>query len=104
MPLGVASISWSTSPPKRAQAQSGPQERIFDGTTRCCVDRLHRQRIHENVRRSTFKLIKHRAQRLQVHIKRSLKPDRIRRVVALGSFAAGGNKASMLIAGQLSEI
>ena len=34
MPLSVASISWRTSSPKRAQAQSGPQKRIFDGTTR----------------------------------------------------------------------
>jgi len=41
----------------------------------CCADRLHRQRIHKYVRRSAFKLIQHRAQRLQVHIKRGLQPD-----------------------------
>ena len=104
MSSAVVNVSRRTSSPKRAQAQSGPQERIFDGTPRCCVDRLDRQRIHENVRRSAFKLIQHRAQRLQVHVKRSLNPDRIRCVVTLGSFAAGGNKAGILIAGQLPEI
>jgi hypothetical protein len=104
MPLSVASISWRTSSPKRAQAQSGPQKRIFDGTTRRGVDRLNRQGIHKDVGRSAFKLIQHRAQRLQIHVKRSLNPDRIRCVVALGSFAAGGNKAGILIAGQLPEI
>ena len=104
MSPAIVNVSRRTSPPKRAQAQSGPQKWIFDGTPRCCVDRLDRQRVHENVWRSAFKLIQHRTQRLQVHVKRSLNPDRIRCVVALGSFAAGGNKARIFVAGQLPEI
>ena len=100
----VVNVSRRTSPPKRAQAQSGSQKWTFDGTPRCCVDRLDRQRVHENIRRSAFELIQHRSQRLQVHIERSLNADRIRCVVALGSFAAGRNKARIFVAGQLPEI
>ena len=63
--------------------------RIFDGAARRCDGRLHRQRVHEYIRRSAFELIQKRPQRLQIHIKRSLKADRIGCVVALGSFSAG---------------
>ena len=73
-------------------------------TARPRADRLHRQRVHENIGRAAFDLIQKRPQRFQVHIKCGLKADRVRRVVALGSFSAGRNKAGALIAGQLRQI